>query len=548
MIKLPKDTYKRDLLHWVYSLNVEDCDQKEYELLRKVCTCYIYNGKHNFQIDRIKITESDKVLIQERDYIHSENKEIRARFIDVAIRSGLYKKNKLELKRECSDLYLEIAEQQKDCSAFVRAVQVRDVRLLWNKDFIEKLVAIIKVCQFNPRWIVDIADKLKININTESSGINEILDFYGHISQDTNKLHDFQWQQGYVDMLHSLEVLNNDELHYKRALLHEAEGDYTIQHKEPNTLYPNLHQYFQNAFNEINQVKKLYPDDWKRIHDKLVVEKQEFVNLLSLAGINTRYEVSEDFQKQVRSVLMPKMNFQSTLDALLLLIDAPFFPASKEWIGVLRKKWCPGSPLMALCSNVTKLDSNGNTVGVNKNNAGLTIEIHRYIRLHLLYYLWIIVEHYQCLQLNTEEGEIYGILKHKNSKYVNDEQLILWAKSICAILNGEPLLGSYVLVPQIESLIRQLAEGKIGDMTKLADELQQEHTFGGILDKLRPYMPEDLNDELRLFLVDGCDENIRNEMMHGLIKNPMQVQKHSVYILYIALNLYFREDVFLFQD
>jgi len=84
MIKLPKDTYKRDLLHWVYSLNVEDCDQKEYELLKKVCTCYIYNGKHNFQIDRIKITESDKVLIQERDYIHSENKEIRARFIDVA--------------------------------------------------------------------------------------------------------------------------------------------------------------------------------------------------------------------------------------------------------------------------------------------------------------------------------------------------------------------------------------------------------------------------------------------------------------------------------
>lgn len=111
MIKLTKDTYKRDLLHWVYSLNVEDCDQKEYELLRKVCTCYIYNGKHNFQIDRIKITESDKVLIQERDYIHSENKEIRARFIDVAIRSGLYKKNKLELKRECSGETADVGDK-----------------------------------------------------------------------------------------------------------------------------------------------------------------------------------------------------------------------------------------------------------------------------------------------------------------------------------------------------------------------------------------------------------------------------------------------------
>ena len=36
-------------------------------------------------------------------------------------------------------------------------------------------------------------------------------------------------------------------------------------------------------------------------------------------------------------------------------------------------------------------------------------------------------------------------------------------------------------------------------------------------------------------------------MMHGLIENPMQVQKYSVYLLYIALNLFFREDNFLFQ-
>lgn len=244
---------------------------------------------------------------------------------------------------------------------------------------------------------------------------------------------------------------------------------------------------------------------------------------------------------------MPLMNFDNPMDVLLLLMNAPFFPADENTAKKLRQKWSKESPLVAMCFNMAQVNSEGNTIGISNDDAGFNVQTHRYMRLHILFYLWTIVEHFHRLRLNLEENKVYGLLHSMHSKHVNDEQQILWAKGICAILNGEPLLGAYVLMPQVESIIRSLAEERLGDMTKLTDELQHETALGGVLERLKSSMSETMNDELRFFLVDGCDVNIRNEMMHGLLENPMQVQKYSVYLLYIALNLYFREEKFLLQ-
>lgn len=547
MIELPIDAYRKDLLHWVYSLNVDDYDHAEYELLKKVCTCYLYNEEHPFQIGKIQITREETILIEKHDYIHADDIEIKARFIDVALRCGLYKKDRLSLKRECSDTYLRLAELQNDCFAFVRSVLVRDVISIWDESYVCNILKVLEKEDFDPLWITKIAERLKLNLGTESNAIKDLIELYKQRSQ-RDKQHDYQWQRNYIELLYAFGRITKEESHLKKALAYEADGDDTIRNKEPNTLYINLHQTFQNAFCEIDLVKDSYPDDWQRIHTKLVKEKKNFVEILSLAGVHTKYEVSKDFQKQVYEYLMPQMNYENPRDVLFLLMNAPFFPAEDVIINSLRQKWSQQSPLIALCSKTAKINSEGNTVGVSKDDAGFNVQVHQYMRLHILFYLWTIVEHFHCLRLNLEEETVYGLLLSKHSKYVNNEQLILWAKSICAILNGEPLLGSYTLVPQVECIIRSLAEELLGDMTKLANEEQHETTLGGVLDRLKPEMSETINDELRFFLVDGCDVNLRNEMMHGLIENPMQVQKYSVYLLYLALNLFFGEEKFLLQN
>lgn len=546
MIELPKDAYKRDLLHWVYSLNVDDCDYAEYELLKKVCTCYLHNGEHPFQIAKVQISQDEKRLIEERDYIHADDIEIRARFIDVALRCGLYKKNKLPLKRECSDLYLRLAEFQHDCFALVRAVLVRDVPQLWDESYANSVLRILNDEDFSPLWIVAIANRLKLNLGENSHVIKDLIELYERRLQ-SKKQSDYQWQLNYIDLLLVFDRITQEEAHLKKALVHEADGDETIRNKEPNTFYPNLHQTFQDAYKEIDLVKVLYPEDWERIHVKLVEEKKRFVEMLSLAGVHTKYEVSSKFQKHTREYLMPLMNFENPMDVLLLLMNTPFFPADENMTKKLRQNWSKESPLMAMCFNMAQINSEGNTVGVSKVDAGFNVQVHQYMRLHILFYLWTIVEHFHRLRLSLEEEKVYGLLHSKHSKHVNDEQLILWAKGICAILNGEPLMGAYVLMPQVEYIIRSLAEERLGDMTKLQEELQHETALGGVLERLKSTMSEIMNDELRFFLVDGCDVNLRNEMMHGLIENPMQVQKYSLYLLYLALNLFFREEKFLFQ-
>lgn len=546
MITLPRNVYKRDLLHWVYSLNVDECDKKEWELLKNVCTCYLYNGDHKFQIDRILFSEEDKQIIEDRDYIHADDIEIRARFIDVAIRCGLYKNKKLELKRQCSDLYLTIAENFHDCYAFIRTLLVRDVPALWDTDFINRLLKVIKKEDFNPRVLITVKDRILKNLGKDSEALTFILDIYSQRAKNEKK-NDYQWLELYVDFLLAYNQLNRDTFHLKKALINEEEGDSLIHESEPDTFNTNIHEIYQSAFNEIDKVKELHPTEWNRIHEKLVRAKKDFVEILSFAGVHFKYEVSETFKQKVKEFLAPKMNFDNSMDVLLLLLDAPCYAAINDLVEKKRQEWSVKNPFLASCFNMAQLNDDGNNVGISNDDAGFNVQVHNYYRMHSLYYLWTIVEHFKSLQLKIDEDKVWNLLYYKKSSFVGEEQLTLWEKGICSIINGEPLLGSYILMPQVECIIRKIAEKKIGDMTKLSSKLQFEKMLGDILNELKPSMTDALYFELKFFLVDGCGVNLRNKMMHGLISNPMEVYKYSVYLLYFALNLFFREDRFLFN-
>lgn len=546
MIQLLDNTYKRDLLHWVYTLNVGECDLVELELLKKVCTCYLFNHSHDFQIDRIQINETEKRLIKERDFIHAANKEIRARFLDIAIRSGMYPSQKLEMKRQCSDLYLELSAEQHECSSFIRSIMVRDVHSLWDDVYASNIMSVIEQESFNPKWIETVAPKLRQNLGANSTTIKSVLSLYTRW-KETEHQEDFIWQLQYIDFLLAFEHISNEDAHLRKALVHEAQGDHMTASKAQNTFYPNLHQTYQDAFNEINKIRNQYPEEWQRIHEKLVASKKEFVDMLSIVGVRTKFEVDESFQNYIRNEVLTKLEYSDARDVLLFLMNVPHYPADDQLVNSIRQKQSTQSPLLACCFNMAQVNREGNVVGQTKNDAGFNVQTHRFLRIHMLYHLWTITEHFQAMRLCLKEDDVYTLLYSKNSKLINESNLILWTKAICSIMNGEALLGTYILMPQVEAILRAMAEEVIGDQTKLTQEKQEESTLGGVLNSLRPLMSETLNDELQLFLIDGCDENLRNRMLHGLIESPMIVQRNSIYLLYIALNLFFREKKFILK-
>lgn len=543
MITLPHDAYKLDLLQWVLSLNVSESDKAEYELLYKVCGCYLWNGDHDYSIHKITITEEQKSLILERDYIHAEDKEVRARFQDVALRCGMYHKERRCLMRECSDLYLELYEELGDYPFLIRSVLVREIRFLYDEVYGQRLVNIISTHKPNPTWIKVIADRLKINYGLKSFVVQSILDTYATMEA----LADFDWRSKYYELLFTMGQIEEKEYFFRQAINHENEGDYQISIEEPNTVYPNPHVVYQNAFNEIDKIAKSHPEDWKRIHDKCVRERKRFVEMLSIAGIQTRYDVPNEIKEKIHREITQTLKFDNAQAVLFEILESPYFPAIPSFVQNVRSKMSNDSSIMAMCSYSEQLDKNGNTIGISREDYGFKVSVHRYLRSIFLYYLWTMVDQFHLHRLKLEEETVYDLLRTRQSTYIDEQRLLFWSKGIAAIFNGEEIMGSYLLIPQIEYLIRALAELKIGDQTKLSKEIQNESTFGPVFHDLKPHIEDCLYDEINYFLLDGIDLNLRNTMMHGLAE-PMIVLRHSVYVLYLALNLYFYEDRFLFRE
>ena len=78
-------------------------------------------------------------------------------------------------------------------------------------------------------------------------------------------------------------------------------------------------------------------------------------------------------------------------------------------------------------------------------------------------------------------------------------------------------------------------------MVHLENERQDEHNLSELIDDLKPYMNEELNNELKYFLVTGTDVNFRNRLVHGIIR-PIEIIKYGPYLMAISLKLFFVKD------
>jgi hypothetical protein len=101
--------------------------------------------------------------------------------------------------------------------------------------------------------------------------------------------------------------------------------------------------------------------------------------------------------------------------------------------------------------------------------------------------------------------------------FIEDDRVQVWAKAYLNYFNGDILVASHLLMPQLEHALHNLLEEIVDDATMLNNDVQKEPTLMGILNQLRPYCNDTLYDELTMFLVDGNDVNYRNRLLHGLI-------------------------------
>ena len=545
MIAIGQNLYEHNLLElfWTYKPTDEE-DQKLYVLLNRVCRAWINkrddNNPHD-TISGINMSEEEQKIVLDNRLMEHPNLEVRTRFTDVMIRFGKGKE-RLERMRKASDGYLELCKETGTYLYFVRSIEVRQAKLLFDDPFLREMKEVVISTGIHPVWLTKTLDHVKANVDDglENKYLKEILSVYTAAIPES----DPHWVDAYWKMMESIGAIEESEAHYRRALNWEAYADKIEANKKENVFNANLHMILQDSHNEMFEVRDKYPEDYKRIRDKYNAAKKDFVESMSLFGVKTKYEIPEMMIEHICKKVSA-IHLGSIEEALIHFMSVPFFPAWTDLVEEnLQKNIQQSEEIERLFPKSQTLDNEGNVIGESDFENDKKLQVHRYFRTSFLYFLVSLYERVGEHILAYGEGRFYGLLCKCRPSYVEADRVQIWAKAYHYYFNGDIIIASHLLMPQFEHTLHNLLEEIVGDVTKLNQNIQNEPTLIGILKQLEPYCNPTLYDELSIFLVDSNDVNYRNRLMHGLMWS-MDMLRYGHYLFYLSNMLYFKGKDFL---
>lgn len=130
-----------------------------------------------------------------------------------------------------------------------------------------------------------------------------------------------------------------------------------------------------------------------------------------------------------------------------------------------------------------------------------------------------------------------------NNPFVPEGREILYASGLHAGLEGDYVVATHLLIPQLENSIRHVLSER-GVITSHLDSagIQDVHLLGSML-----YRPEiecifgkDMTFDLQGLLVERSGDNLRNRVAHGLMDGIDFSRTDAAYLWWLTLHLLFR--------
>ena len=545
MITLKKDRYEHKLLEAFWSYKpIDEEDQKLTTLLSRVCRAWMNEREGDSKKDcicHISLSAEERSLVTKYNLTEHPNLEVRSRFKDVMIRF-VKGNDRLKMMREASDGYLELCEATGTSLFFVRSIEIRLAKALYDEAFLKRVKDVVISMGIHPGWLTDALNRIKSKVDDglENNYLQDIIQAY--TEGLSNK--DVYWKNSYWTMLLETGALEDEKVHYQRALNWEAYADHLDTNKKENVFNANLHSIYHDAYNEIFKVKDAHSEDYKRIRDKYNSAKKSFVEAMSIFGVKTQYVVPEKLIEQI-DAQMAQLNLNTVYDVLLCYLQVPFYTALTKLVNKQVEHIKKQSGTMELFfPDSRKLDNDGNVTGVAGFEEGHKLQVHRHIRATVQYNLISLYLRVKEHVIDYSEGLFFRVLSKSRPSFVEEDRVQLWSKAYNYFFNGDVVVASHLLMPQFEHALHNLLEEIVGDVTKLNESIQTEPTLKGILSQLKPYSNETLYDELEMFFVNGNDVNYRNNLLHGLIWS-MDMLKYGHYLFYLSNLLFFSGKKFL---
>lgn len=546
MIEIAPNKYEHSLLDvfWLYKPKNKK-DQRLCDLIGKVCRSRLVD-RHNCDsqhmlISTICLTDEEQKIVVENNLMEHPNLEVKTRFLDVMMRFARGKE-RLERMRQVSDGYLHLYKETGTVLFLIRSIELRRVKTLYGEQFLKDFHALVTSPIVHPGWMTQILNRviLKVDGGINNLHIKAILSDYA----TATVIKDAYWKDSYLDMLKGIGVLAPADYHYQKALNWEKYADQIEANKKENVFNVGLHTILRKSYNEINQVKKDYTKDFKRIRDKYNAAKKAFVEAMSLFGVKFKYEVPQSMIKRIQKTVA-SISVESAPQVLVCYLTIPFFASWQQLIDKQIQRSTQGSNVIDRSfPQSQRLDGEGNVIGLSDFEQNQKLIVHGCIRATLLYYILCVYERIGEHSLDFGEDFFHRILKEVKPSFIEDDRVQVWAKAYDNYFNGDIVATCHLLMPQFERALHNLLEEIIEDVTMLDNDIQKEPTLVGILNQLKPYCNPVLYDELYMFLVDGNDVNFRNRLLHGLM-GTMDMIRYGHYLFYIANLLYFKGMDFL---
>lgn len=539
IIKIPKDLVGTKLRCFLYPYHYKsDEDKQAIALLYKICKANLTDFQETNLIKDLELSAEEKNIILQNEWDKSENLEVKARCNDVLCR--FEKQDKRPIIEKTSDLYLSAYKESEDTDFLIRAITARNIKALNDDTFFSSILSELDKIYDIPHQLCMLITALCKSYPVEK--FTPIVPVIEQYRNNTVLQQDYYGERKYIDTLYKLDVLNADECHKEKALSFEKEADNIIENKQPNTVYPTIPDRYQNAYDEIFIIKAKEPLIYKRIKEKLIAEKQNFVDFLTTYGTKIKMPIPDGFKQRVKRYVK-KVRLNNFCDTIKLFLLIPFVTQSEveKYINACKK-----TSKVSLLFGTNRLDAKGNTIGTKDPEESLRTEAHIYSRQARLYILASFFGLHHWAHIKVEEDEVFYFLEKMRPQFIGEQNIVFWSKGISAGLNNDFITASHILMPQLEHALHNIAEIWHGNITTLEKQRQEAPTLGTILPKLKNIIDDEILFEMDSFLQSGIDVNFRNNLAHGLFA-PFEIDKYTTYLLWMCLKLFFDKGIIVGQ-
>lgn len=333
---------------------------------------------------------------------------------------------------------------------------------------------------------------------------------FEHYRECHNALAKLLPEQGYY---HSLEV--------GRSYVLDADHF----NKTPNASQHVIAALYRKALVQFRHLQ-LNSEEYNAVEQKLVVAQKKSAAQLEMVGhINLGpIEVNPYINFPV---------FEHAAHAIFWMSSIPILP--KQKVVELTEK-SKESFLSRFFSSTSVSDKHGNTVGHSENNEKKIFLDSA--RSRQIYSTSVIIPMYDYLVENIAIAELEVFYALSRSTFIPENRLSIFARGIYYGFCGNFTEAVHLLVPQIENGLRHVLNGKGIVTRKLEELLQKEPGLAHLLTNLSPLLHEDLLFDLESLLQEGLSENLRNNMMHGLLETPiLETTYVGVYTWWLSLRI-----------